>query len=376
MSIELMSRVMATTIPTGPKLVLIVLADHADDYGGSCYPSVPLIADKCTQTDVSIRKHIQWLEKNGLILRAHARGEATHYRLVLSKIDELWVDLKAKHAEAYAKARRTKVADKDFPSAKLSTDGENAGVFTPQDSYPVNNSPRKDITPSTSLGVTANPYEAEVSENSYPVNNLPRKDITPSTSYAHPVRSLVYNHHITINKSTSSSEEVIHNPGNQPSNSAVGSDLENVVGLVSTWEEGRGKTVKISPSDRTKISYWLQVGVSSNTLKVAYDTAVAQRQKQGDPTAVTIGYLDSIIASLINSSNLSGAASSLTGRGMHASSQAPWYITDAGIENEANRIGCKPHPGEPFPQFKLRVLAYKQVPYEQYERDCKSFSNY
>ncbi|TXI32980.1 MAG: helix-turn-helix domain-containing protein, partial [Aquipseudomonas alcaligenes] len=58
MSALLLGKVLATNIPTGPKFVLTVLADHANDFGGSCFPSVPLIADKCSQTEVSVRKHI------------------------------------------------------------------------------------------------------------------------------------------------------------------------------------------------------------------------------------------------------------------------------------------------------------------------------
>jgi hypothetical protein len=154
-------------------------------------------------------------------------------------------------------------------------------------------------------------------------------------------------------------------------NAAEQNDLDAVVVLISTWEQGRGKTVKISTSDRTKISYWIQVGVSTNALKSAYETAVAQRQKQGDPAPVTIGYLDSIIASAGKAGKPTSALAGGNGSGFNA---APWYVTDAGIENEANRIGCKPHPGEPFPDFKFRVLAYRQIPYEQYERDRREFS--
>jgi DNA-binding MarR family transcriptional regulator len=78
MSIRIMSKVFDLKIPTGPKFVLMALADRADD-SGSCFPSQKELAAKTSHTIRSVQIHLQWLEKNGLIKR-HERRRKDGYR--------------------------------------------------------------------------------------------------------------------------------------------------------------------------------------------------------------------------------------------------------------------------------------------------------
>jgi hypothetical protein len=351
MSVKVQSMVWDADIEHNQKFVLIALADQANDFGKECWPSIMRLADKCNLSERAVQTNLKRLEEAGIISRNMRTGRSTYFTIYLDKL----VELQKPPRDGFRN-----ISPKN--SAKV--------IHTPAESAPRQNDTPQNLHPAESAPLPANPDSVET-----PAESAPPQNLHNSEESAPPPRRICTHNHPSIHplSSTTSDIEVVHNPENQKVNAAEQNDLDAVVELISTWEQGRGKTVKITASDRTKISYWLQVGVSSGALKAAYDTAVAQRQKQGDPTAVSIGYLDSIIASSAKAGQPTSALANTHGSGINA---APWYVTDAGIENEANRMGCKPHPGEPFPQFKLRVLAYKQVPYEQYERDCKSFSNH
>ena len=50
------------------KLVLLVLANSArDDKGGSCWPSISVIAESCCLSDRAVRNALKWLVKSGAI---------------------------------------------------------------------------------------------------------------------------------------------------------------------------------------------------------------------------------------------------------------------------------------------------------------------
>lgn len=90
MSIELMTRVWKD----GPDdqtetLVLLKLADHANDDGSSCYPSVASIAENCRMTRRGAVKVIRRLEEGGWISR-HVRGggQTNLYEIHTDRFDE------------------------------------------------------------------------------------------------------------------------------------------------------------------------------------------------------------------------------------------------------------------------------------------------
>lgn len=72
MSIRAMEWAFNSGIPTGPRFVLLVLADHAGEHKGEpwkCYPSMDLIQEKTGQSIKTIERHLEWLADNGWISR-------------------------------------------------------------------------------------------------------------------------------------------------------------------------------------------------------------------------------------------------------------------------------------------------------------------
>ena len=68
MSVKLMSKAWEMPIPTGQKMVLLALCDHAND-DGACYPSQDKIAQKCSMSLRAIVRHIKWLENHGILVK-------------------------------------------------------------------------------------------------------------------------------------------------------------------------------------------------------------------------------------------------------------------------------------------------------------------
>ncbi|WP_440030457.1 helix-turn-helix domain-containing protein [Chromobacterium amazonense] len=66
MSIKLMSRAWDMPIPIGQKMVLLALADRANDEG-ECWPGQDELARKSSLSARSVVSHIEWLEGHGLI---------------------------------------------------------------------------------------------------------------------------------------------------------------------------------------------------------------------------------------------------------------------------------------------------------------------
>ena len=184
MSVDLVARVISSEIPAGPKMVLIILADSSNGYGDSCYPSVPLIADLCSTSINTVRSHIKWLIEHRLIFRAHARGQATTYRINLQRVEEVWVDFRAKHRAAYERARRLAYDQftEDAPKENQGSDTpiepqKEVKLFTTPSEFapPQNLHPSQNCTPSEFEGVTANPDEIDVLEIAPPQNLHPSK---------------------------------------------------------------------------------------------------------------------------------------------------------------------------------------------------------
>lgn len=89
MSITLMSRVWETALPSTQKMVLLALADNANDQGRSCYPSVKLLSEKCTITPRAVQKNISILEAAGLIIRKIRVNVVSEYALNVKLIAEM-----------------------------------------------------------------------------------------------------------------------------------------------------------------------------------------------------------------------------------------------------------------------------------------------
>lgn len=89
MSITLMSRVWETALPMAQKVVLLSLADNANDQGRSCYPSVKLISEKCTLTPRSVQKNLSLLQEAGIITRKIRINVVSEYILNVKLIAEM-----------------------------------------------------------------------------------------------------------------------------------------------------------------------------------------------------------------------------------------------------------------------------------------------
>lgn len=69
-----------TDMPSGRKMVLLSLCDHANNEG-ECFPSVEAIAHKCSMGQRTVQQHIGALERAGILLRCFRNGRSTLYRL-------------------------------------------------------------------------------------------------------------------------------------------------------------------------------------------------------------------------------------------------------------------------------------------------------
>ena len=80
MSIQLMTLAWKSDFATGPKMVLLALCDNANDQG-ECYPSIPMLAEKCSIGRATIFEHLDKLEKSGCITKHTRSGRSTIYKV-------------------------------------------------------------------------------------------------------------------------------------------------------------------------------------------------------------------------------------------------------------------------------------------------------
>jgi DNA-binding transcriptional ArsR family regulator len=72
-------------LSSGQKMVLLALCDNANDQG-ECYPSVPMLAEKCSMGERTVQQHISDLEAAGIVKREMRTGRSTLYRIDPRKI--------------------------------------------------------------------------------------------------------------------------------------------------------------------------------------------------------------------------------------------------------------------------------------------------
>lgn len=78
MSITLMSAVWKIELPASEKLVLLALADCANDEGG-CWPSMATLTKKCSKGERTVQAAIQALVKGGHLTREERPGKGCLY---------------------------------------------------------------------------------------------------------------------------------------------------------------------------------------------------------------------------------------------------------------------------------------------------------
>ena len=92
MSIQLMTLVRKSALPTNTKFVLMALADWADDNGVNCYPSIYELSEYMTCSERTVQRLLRELEEGGWIAvvgNANGGGSSRHYALNVSKLEEV-----------------------------------------------------------------------------------------------------------------------------------------------------------------------------------------------------------------------------------------------------------------------------------------------
>ena len=74
MSVKIMSWAWSQKIEPTRKLILMALADHADD-DGVCWPSMNKLADKCSVSRRTVLRNINALKEDGIISSSHRHRE-------------------------------------------------------------------------------------------------------------------------------------------------------------------------------------------------------------------------------------------------------------------------------------------------------------
>jgi hypothetical protein len=87
MSVRAMTAVWQSVLPSADKLVMLALADSANDPDGVCWPAIPTIARKCGLTERGVQKIIErqgaWLDRN------FRKNNSTLYRLRLELLPQM-----------------------------------------------------------------------------------------------------------------------------------------------------------------------------------------------------------------------------------------------------------------------------------------------
>lgn len=86
MSIALISATWELAIPSTEKMVLMCLADYANDDGENCWPAISTIARKCSKGERTIQGAIKWLAAEGYLIAQERPGRSTAYHLNPRKI--------------------------------------------------------------------------------------------------------------------------------------------------------------------------------------------------------------------------------------------------------------------------------------------------
>ncbi|MBH9537511.1 helix-turn-helix domain-containing protein [Novosphingopyxis sp. YJ-S2-01] len=81
MSVRVMSKVWEIDLPDSEKIVLLALADAANDEG-TCWPSMKTLATKCSKSDRTVQGAIQTLCKKGLLNRKERLGKGCLYTVL------------------------------------------------------------------------------------------------------------------------------------------------------------------------------------------------------------------------------------------------------------------------------------------------------
>ena len=94
MSIKVMTMVFDAQLKSNQKLVMLALADHANDMGGRVFPSIERVAHKVCLSKRQVQRIMNDLRKEGLIHMTHkaSRHRPREYRIDLVKLKAIMVE--------------------------------------------------------------------------------------------------------------------------------------------------------------------------------------------------------------------------------------------------------------------------------------------
>ena len=133
-----------------------------------------------------------------------------------------------------------------------------------------------------------------------------------------------------------------------PVDNSAALPFSEIVGWIKSAEKRRGKIVAVSEADR-QVKDWVSRNVRADELEEAYALAVADREKQGNPGPIHVGFLDLFINRVL-------------ARRKH------WTQAWSSIVEEGRSLGIEQLPGEPNHVFKRRVFAAAGISEEEAAR--------
>ncbi len=137
-------------------------------------------------------------------------------------------------------------------------------------------------------------------------------------------------------------------PVDNSESSSSSFDEAAIGNCLTAWERDRGKTPRVAQA-QARFARWREEGLRTEAqLRAAYDAAVAQRERDHDPSAINAGFLDAFIAK-----SLAPPKPATNG---HAPPDAGWWQSASGITAQGETLGLHQAPDEPFPTFKARVF--------------------
>ena len=136
MSISLMTDVWRLPLQASRKMVLLALADNANDEGTDCWPSIGKLVEKCSMSERSIQVHLSGLEDAGYIKRHERLGRSNKFTIYVERVRaELYK--KSSHGKSVRPTVTSKPVRVEAPPQILHPSPPNPhGMNTPADSAP------------------------------------------------------------------------------------------------------------------------------------------------------------------------------------------------------------------------------------------------
>lgn len=271
MSIALMTEVWKLDLQAPRKMVLLALADNANDEGTNCYPSVGTIVEKCSMSERTVQGHLQALEETGLIQRKERSGRSTHYTLNVERISELALARKREKA-----SQRYKNNPENLPP-QVEVIHIAGAIPTPAGSAGVPSNPHAINTPAISAGVQNPPIPPQILRPT-PADSAPITTKEPSlkttTTSGDPIESC----------GGDDSIEKLHYPVCSQEESAAIADL-----MASCPAELRQKALEeiegarqagVIKTNLVPFARGIVTAISRGTFSVGHGTKVAMQRKR------------------------------------------------------------------------------------------------